>query len=274
MTYDARERSPDQGRPVELYTFNRSYMGWYFTSADRDQVVETQRFLATPISRSNIEQGSEMNRSGLKLRVPADFPIAQLFRVAPPTDVITMTLRRFHAGDGELAVLWTGRVVNVKWDADLTAANIELEPVYTSLRRTGLRMCYGRQCPHVLYSPTGCRVNAEAFRVDGTVANVAGNVLTAAAWAAKPVGHFDGGYIAWDVAPGIEERRWVVAHQDGDLTLASSAAGVEVGAVVRAYPGCDHTLGAGGCQKFGNVVNYGGTPFIPTKNPFIGDPIY
>jgi hypothetical protein len=44
--------------------------------------------------------------------------------------------------------------------------------------------------------------------------------------------------------------------------------------VVTLYPGCDHTLGAAGCAKFANTDNFGGTPFIPNKNPFGGTAIY
>src|SRR5690606_641457 len=136
----------------------------------------------------------------------------------------------------------------------------------------GLRRCYSRLCTHVLYGP-GCRANREAFRVDGIVSGVAGAVITATAWAAFPPGYFDGGYVEWEVATGIFERRFIVAHNAGDLQLASRPVGLPMGAVARAYPGCDHTLND--CNlKFSNVLNYGGMPFIPQKNPMGGDPIY
>lgn len=272
MTYDARERSDDQGRPVELYTFNRDYLAWTFTSADRDVVVDMVTYKSATLRRSAIEQGSEMNRSALKLTVPRSFPIAELYRVAPPSDAVTLILRRMHDGDGELATIWTGRVVNVAWSNDGTQATITCEPVFTSLRRNGLRRTYGRQCPHVLYGPD-CRVNREAFRVDGQVSAVQGSIITASAWQAYPAGHFDGGFVEWEVATGIFERRFIVSHVAGDLVLANRPVGLAPGAVVRAYPGCEHTLAA--CNdKFQNILNYGGTPFIPQKNPFGGDPIY
>lgn len=271
MTYDARERSRIDGRPVELYTYARGTSLQRFTSADRDQVVGGDTYAAHVIRRNNIEQGSEMNRSALKLTVPRDFPIAELYRVAPPTDVVAVTLRRFHAGDGELATLWTGRVVNVAWSDDGAQATITHEPIYTSLRRTGLRRVYGRFCPHVLYGPA-CRVNPAAFVVPGTVTEVGPATVKAAAWAAYPAGHFDGGFIEWAQAGGIE-RRFIVAHNGDTLTLDRRALGLEVGAVAPAYPGCEHTLAV--CRdKFDNVPNYGGQPFIPQKNPFSGDPVY
>ena len=46
-----------------------------------------------------------------------------------------------------------------------------------------------------------------------------------------------------------------------------------VGDTIYLYPGCDRTL-ATCTAKFGNSANFGGFPFIPTKNPFGGSPIY
>lgn len=272
MAYDARERSAEDGQPLELYTFNRDYLAYTYTSADRDYVLDTVTFESVPIQRSGIEQGSEMNRSALTLTVPRDFPIAEMFRVSPPTDAITCTVRRIHAGDNEVATIWAGRVVNVAWSQDGTRATITLEPVATSMRRNGLRRVYGRMCPHVLYGPA-CRVNREAFRVDGVVSAIAGTSITATAWAALPDGYFDGGFVEWEVATGVFERRFINASAAGVLTLASLPAGLGLAAVARAFPGCEHTLAA--CNdKFGNAPNYGGTPFIPRKNPFGGDPLY
>jgi len=271
MTYDARERSREDGRPVELYTFARGTTVWRFTSADRDQVVGGDTYLAHVIQRNSIEQGSEMNRSALKLTVPRDFPIAELYRIAPPGDVVAVTLRRFHAGDGELATLWVGRVVNIAWSADASQATITNEPIYTSLRRNGLRRIYGRMCPHVLYGPA-CRASPAAFGVAGTVTTLGPASATAAEWGALPIGHFDGGYLEWPEGGGIE-RRFIVAHTGGTLTLDRRAPGLAAGAVATAFPGCEHTLAV--CHdKFANSNNYGGQPFIPQKNPFGGDPIY
>ncbi|MEW6169845.1 MAG: phage BR0599 family protein [Pseudomonadota bacterium] len=65
----------------------------------------------------------------------------------------------------------------------------------------------------------------------------------------------------------------IVAHSADSITLAAVPPGLSVGATVVLYPGCDHTLST--CEsKFGNSANFGGFPFIPTKNPFGGSPIY
>jgi len=98
-------------------------------------------------------------------------------------------------------------------------------------------------------------------------------VVTVNAAAAQPFGWYAGGYLEYDVVTGISERRFITDHTSGALTLTTVPAGLVVGATVRVYPGCDHTL-ATCASKFGNAANYGGFPFMPTKNPFDGSPLY
>lgn len=271
MTYDARERSRDKGEPVELYTFMLESRAWNLTSADRPQALGGVTFAPAVITRNRIEQGTELNRSALKLTVPRDFPIAELYRIAPPSAVVAVIVRRLHVGDGEVATIWTGRVVNVAWGNDLATATITCETAGTSLRRTGLRRLYGRNCSHVLGGPA-CGVNLPAFSVAGTLTAVGPATVTAAAFATKPDGYFAGGVLTYS-AGGVTERRYIVEHAGTTLTLDRRTPGLEVAAVAQAMPGCDHTLAT--CNaKFANAPNYGGQPFIPQKNPFSGDPIY
>lgn len=270
MTYDAREISADTGRPVEVYTFARDYQRWRYTSADRDVTIDSQTFIAKPISRSSIETTSEKARLGLTLTVPRDLEIADLYRVVPPTMAITCLVHQYHQDDTELVTVWSGRILTVEWAGP--AARISLEPIYTAMLRNGLRRKYQRQCPHVLYG-IACRVNREAFRTDGTVDSVVGSVINVPEVDLLADGYFAGGFIEWDIAAGIPERRFITDHTGGALTVSAPPSGVIGGTIVRVYPGCDHTLTT--CDsKFSNAVNYGGMPYIPLKNPFGGSPIY
>lgn len=270
MTYDSRERSADLGRPVELYTFNRDFIAWRYTSADTDRVVDFQTFKSAPIKRSDIEQGAEINRSGLKITVPRDFAVAQLYALAPPSDTISLTIRQYHEGDGELATVWSGRILGVKFEG--SQAEISLEPIGTSIRRNGLRRHYQRLCPHVLYG-SGCKVNSTAFRLVATVDALAGVTVSAGELATQPDGYWEGGYVEWAIDTGIFDRRFIQAHAGPTITLDMPPLGLAIGMQLNVYPGCDHTMDT--CStKFSNALNYGGMRFIPTKNPYGNDPIY
>jgi uncharacterized phage protein (TIGR02218 family) len=270
MTYDARERSADQARPVELYTFNRDYIAWRYTSADADRVIDFITYTRAPIRRSDIEQGQELNRSSLKLRVPRDFEVAALYAISPPSDTITLTLRQYHEGDAEVATNWTGRILSVRFDG--SEAEITLEPLQTSIRRNGLRRYYQRMCPHVLYG-AGCGLNRSAFRLVATADTVAGIKITATEIATQPDGYWTGGYVEWAVATGIFDRRYIIAHAGPSIDLDTAPVGLAPGMQMNIYPGCDRSLAT--CHsKFGNEENHGGMPYMPLNNPFGNEPLY
>lgn len=271
MSYDTLERSAAQGRPVELYEFQRESFYWRHTSADRDLVVDFQTYTALAIRRSGIEQGSELNRSNLRLTIPASARVLEQYRAGPPSDAVTLLLRQYHEGSGQLAVIWSGRVVSVSTWRD-GQAEMVLEPVYTSLRRTGLRRVYQRQCPHVLYGPA-CGVNPAAYRAAGEVGQINGAVIQASILATQPAGYYSGGFIEWEIAPGTFERRFIVSHSGANAELNTIPVGLAVGGTVRIYPGCARDTTD--CQgKFNNLANYGGMPYLPLKNPFGNEPMY
>lgn len=270
MTFDARETSTDLGRPVELFEFGRDYQTWRYTSADREVTAASAIYKPRAISRTAIETSSEKARSGITITAPRDLEVAELFRVSPPTLAVTCIVRQYHEGDAELVTIWTGRVSGVKFTG--ISAEITCDPVFSAMRRIGLRRLYQRQCPHVLYNAS-CGVNRETFRTDGTTDAVTGSVVSVPQADLLPDGWFAGGYIEWEIAIGIVERRFITDHTAGSLTLSTLPYGLTGGTAVKVYPGCDHLLTT--CStKFSNVANYGGFPYFPLKNPFGGDPIF
>lgn len=271
MTYSARETSEAQGQPIELFLFERGpSIQWRYTSADRDLTVESQLHKAAVIRRGSIEQGSEPQRSNLKLTVPHDFPIAELYKIAPPSDPVSLVLRQYHDGDAEIATIWQGEIANVGFRG--VEADIELTPLSGTLSAVGLRRAYQRPCPYVLYGPE-CTVNPATYRVTGTVSSVSALTVNVAAADALADGYFDGGFLEWEIATGTYERRFIVSHVGAVLTLDTHPLGLVAGTEVRIYPGCDHSIAT--CNsKFANELNYGGFPYIPLKNPFGSDPVF
>jgi uncharacterized phage protein (TIGR02218 family) len=271
MTYDVRERSADQARPVELYEFRRGDFVWRYTTADRDYTQDFQVYQRAAIRRSGIEQGAELNRSNLRLTLDGGLAVMDQYRAGNTADPVALTLRQVHEGSTEAVALWVGRVLSVSvWRGG--QSEMVLEPVYTSVRRNGLRRAYIKGCPHVLYGG-GCKLNAAAWRQEGIAAGISGTAVTVAAAATYPVGYFDGGVLEWQVGPATWERRFIVGHTGASLTLSTQPLGLEFGGAVRLLPGCDHTLAT--CDsKFSNSANYGGMPYIPRQNPYGSDPLY
>lgn len=270
MSYSVQEASSQAGRPVELYEFSKSGAYWRYTSADGDVVYGGNTFTAVPISRSAIEATSETVKTALDITCARDLSVLDLFILMPPEDLVAVTVRRLHAGDGEAITVWMGRVLNATFGN--ASAELHCESVFTSLKRIGLRRLYQVACPHVVYG-VGCGLDRDDFRADATVSTVSGTTLTLSGIGAFAAGHFAGGYLEWERTTGVFERRAIRSHSAGVVVISFPIPGLAAAATVHLYPGCDHTLAT--CSaKFANHLNYGGMPYFPDKNPFNGSPVY
>ena len=270
MTYATVETSTQGGRPVELYEFLSGATYYRYTSADGDVSYGGNTYTAVPIARGAVEATSETARLALDITCARDLPVLGLFALMPPDQIVAVTLRRLHAGDGEAITLWMGRVLNVTLNN--AAAEVHCESVYTSLKRTGLRRLYQKGCPHVVYGP-GCGLDRDDFKVVRTVSTVSGTTVTVSTLSGYADGYFAGGYLEWESATGIFERRAIRAQTGAALTISFPLPGLAASASVNLYPGCDHSLAT--CDgKFDNRLNYGGQPYYPDKNPFNGVAIY
>jgi uncharacterized phage protein (TIGR02218 family) len=264
MSYDANERG--HGRPLELYEFGRQHVRWRYTSAAHEVTAGALVYTPVQIEHAGLSASRELARQAIAITVARDNPVAELYRVAPPSDVVTCVIRQVHEGSTEVVALWSGRIVGVDWSG--LRAELSLEPVYTSVRRMGLRRRYQRACPFALYGP-GCGVVRTAHELVSTAGSISGLTVHVAGANAFGDGWYSGGYLEWDSAGGLFERRMIARQVATNVELTAAPHGLAVGQAVRLYPGCDRTLAT--CHsKFANSANYGGMPYIPLRNPFGG----
>lgn len=269
MTFQAQESSTYSAHPIELYQFSRGSVTWRYTSADEDKVISLITYTKQAIDRTAFEQTQEMSRSPITLTVDKNLPFVLQYRGSPPSDIVLLKIQRYHELDGELVTPWMGRVTNVKFKE--RTAEIRCEPIYTSMKRPVLRRRYQTTCPHVLYGAM-CGAPSASFVTNVTVQSVNGLTISSSTFALQADGYYSGGYVDWEVGGNLE-RRFILSHVGSDITINLPFASGVNGSIIRAYPGCDHLLST--CNsKFSNVLNYGGQPFYPKKNPFGGSPIY
>jgi len=275
MTFDTTEKS-EFFQPVELYTFTRGVFSWYYTSADANIDFNGNTYVATPIKRSRIEATPDLGRITLKITTSRTTAFVDQFIETSPTDIITITVTRFHPEDSTSAITFKGRVINVKFQEN--DAEISCQPIQTTLKRPGLRRLYQLNCPHVLYGPE-CGVALGTHQVMGVITGVSGLTITSASFIISinptfDAAHFTGGFVAFSQA-GLVTKRFITDHNNGTgtLTLNLPFSGIIVGDTVTAAPGCDHVTPT--CAgKFAVIENFGGFPFIPQKNPMSGTPVF
>jgi uncharacterized phage protein (TIGR02218 family) len=266
VTYSAYESSLELGTPIELYEFVQGIKRWNYVSGADEIIRLGQTYRTSNIKRDRIKQSSDPFKDGLSLTFPRDDEFAAQYIGFAPEEVTTLTILRGHYGDpdSQFTTYWKGRVVGGK--ATENEVNVECESVFTSIRRPGLRAKFEYGCRHTLYLP-GCGVNREAYQHIGAVLSVSGGlVVTVGGSGSFPAGYFTGGMLL--TSDGV--ARFLIAHTSDQVTLARPVAGLTGNVIL--YPGCDHLKET--CNtKFGNLDNFGGFPYIPTRNPFDGSSI-
>lgn len=269
MTFEFHEEG--QGTPAELYEFRRGISATYrMTSHDADIVFLTNTFSTTTIKRTSDEQSQEMERNSMKVSISREELVALNFIQFPTTEITTLTVWRQHIDDtdNQFTVVWQGRLLAAEFKGSM--CELTCEPIFTSLKRPGLRRSFSAQCPHILYGGQ-CLVNNQTFRVDGILATVSGLTINSLDWNTFAAGYFAGGYLFFN---NVEYRTVRESAADGTFIMnAPFGSEVIVGSTVQAFPGCLHSMSD--CDtKFANIVNYGGFPHIPPKNPFGGTILY
>lgn len=264
MSFEGRETSVQEGAPVELYTFRVYGVNYYFTTAAEDIQIDAVTYLARPLNRTEIEETNELPRNNITVSCDRDFQMLAFYDRAPPSDVILLTISRWHRDDDEVQPWWSGRVINgVRQGA---RGQLHCESLYTSLKRIGLRRLYSRRCPHVLYGPA-CLAQDTLHRVQVTVDSVSGSEIDAANLALFADGRFAGGHMEWEATPGQIEKRGIKTHVGSRITVTHPIDGLTGLDTIFVFKGCQHTL-ADCTAEFANTDNYGGFPFMQPQNPF------
>jgi len=282
MTFETREESRYLGEPVDLFYFRYgSAANAFYAYTDAEQAITFDGvvYQPIPIKRGNFTASGTLDKTVLTLNCPINTDIANLFRVYPPGQVVTLIIRQGHVNDpdNDFPVIWTGRVIQCERDG--SEANLSCEPVSTSMRRSGLRRNYQLSCPHVLYGPQ-CKASKLAATTTTQVINLTGSRVTLQdAWSgAINPSKYIGGMIEWNTGAGLERRTILRIIDLKTLVLSGPTTGIVAGQNIDVILGCNHQMGVGpqpngDCQPLhNNIQNFGGQAWIPTSNPINTNP--
>lgn len=281
MSYDTFETSIAEARPIFLYRFAEGPEVWRFAARAEDWTVpggaladepEEAVWTASALSHGNVVQSGDPRRVDLALTFPLSDPFARRWLAPRGSTVTTLTIFRGHEQvPDELVAHWKGRIVSARVEGVRIA--MQAESIFTAMRRQGVRARYQRLCRHVLYAG-GCRLDIAEFMMSAVATAHAGLQVTVSAAADRPDGWYRGGVLRHAGLPGF-----IVGHAGATLTLAGRMPALEAAlddpdasADIEIAPGCD--LRRATCaDRFDNLLNFGGFPDIPGRNPFGGGSI-
>lgn len=266
--FDTLEKSVEQSRPVELYAF-KTAAGTFvrYTSAETEVTAGGFTWEPVPIKRTGPSKTKEIGQTSIEITMPSSDEVVQPFQniLSPIETELTIYRVQLFEGSPEgpvtLYVVFKGYVASVVFNDEV--ATLQLFPFNEALRREMPRFTYQGLCNHELYDAR-CKVAEGDFDYNGLVSAVNGNLITVNGVSGIGATAFVGGFVR-----NLSGTNWrqVLAQSGDTLTLLIPFDEVVLGTNVIVQQGCDHTLDT--CfSKFNNVINFGGYPYVPTKNPF------
>lgn len=278
MDFDAIENAIDVGSPIFLYeaVYDTSPGSAYrYTSTPLQTIANGKNWSPVQIKHSEIVSNGTLDNQTLKVTARKDIPLADLFRLAPPSVVVTLNIYRGYLGQQAFILEWTGRIVSMTLNPGEGEAEFACEPISTSLRNTGLRRKYQLGCPYVLYGKA-CKVSQLAHTESGKVTKVINSRTVEVQMTSADIGvtaaNLTAGVFKLTKNNGMVDRRSItfaeaLGNRTYRVSMLSYIGGVEVGLNVSLSKGCPHTFES--CRDiFGNVANFGGCSNIPTSNPY------
>lgn len=266
MTFAAQETSRESGQVLELYTFIFGLTTFRFTSFNRDIIWQGLSYTSEPISRSRTGAAIEDAANQVTITLPIDNPVPQLFITNVPGKVGSVRILRAHVNDvaEEVVVLFDGFVANVTLDGELEA-KVLCNPNTKVFDRVAPRFTYMGLCNHILYDER-CKVDISLFDFTGLVSAVSLNDITVNGASGLGADFFVSGFARFP-AGSQNDARLILAQSGDTMTLLLPFAENVLGSDIDLFAGCAHDLVT--CDvKFDAVLNYGGFPFVPRKNPF------
>ena len=263
MSFDAQEESQASGSPVELYTIAVGSSTYRHHTSIEDSVT-IGGYVYTSLaglSREKIVPGDE----DLTISLPTSHEFVGDYQQSAPGQKATITIRRYHRGDtSDPRVIYKGVLREITFEEDGAVSTLKLTPVAAAFKKTIPTDTFQATCNRVLFD-SKCGLNRNDYLYSGVVTAVNGNLVTVSGLeAAKGDGWATAGY----VTIGVLDYRMVVLQDGDDLELVLPFFVDVSGETVSVFAGCKHDVNT--CEsKFSNDINFGGFPYVPTKNIFV-----
>jgi len=254
-------------RPFELYKIWRGSDVWRYTSGDIAVDYEGYTWQPATIERGTVQYNSDLECSELEVTFAKVDPAVTAYFAGFPMKKTWIEVRKLFHGLNPLehVVLFVGEIHSVALKGP--AAQAKCVGAESVLRRSVPRYTYQPECNWTLFGAQ-CGLDDTAYKLS-VAADVQVDENTNTQWlvATEFGGQLDGYWVLGCVE--YENDKYPIAEHAGhSIRLSRPIAGLTEGENINinVYPGCDGKLAT--CRdKFNNLLNFGGHPYIPLDNP-------
>lgn len=255
-------------KPQELYHFWLGEAHWTHTSGDAQVTFMGRTYAPAAISRGSVIYNSNMEVSQLTISIArTDDPILK-YIAENPVEIVWVEVLRIFRGSPSAGstVIFIGQIKGVSFKG--VTATVQCVGFEAFLKQPIPIDRYGPQCNATLFDER-CQVDAEAggfvYELEGITVSSAGLEITHEDLLEEDAGFFTLGFIEWG-----QYKRMVVDHYADKAFLRYPIPDLVTGENITIYAGCDCNLST--CKdKFNNVLNFRGMPYIPMDNPVAWD---
>lgn len=267
MSFEVYEESIESGQPIELLELRMDSDAFFYTNNQIAVTIDAREYLPLSFKRNRIQLSVEGQKTErLDVSIPGDNEFVLRFVNMAPGSRPTLFLKRYHRQDVDAAVIveYRGVIQTVNFSENGDIATLQVAALTSAKSRNMPRLTYQGLCGLMLYDEF-CQISETDPRFEKFLSctAVSGQNVTMTGASAFGSDFFVSGFIQF----GTDYR--MITEQSGDVLRLLLPFGLNpAGEILRCLAGCKHRFQADCDNKFDNIVNYGGFPFVPSKNPF------
>lgn len=247
---------------AEIYAINDGSSVSRYTTYTKSITFEMQDYKPAHIKRGEITRNTTFEPVTCQITAPLEEKLVKYLSNYPTTPVKVKIYRGLVSNfDSQNILIFEGNVKTVQLEGIYAVA--ECVSLGSILEATWPKDIHSSFCQNTLYD-TKCGLDANEFAISFLVGDITstGAIISPTIGTSGPL--FTHGYVVCN-----NQFRWITSGQNNQLNLhVPFDSSVHKGVLVTAYQGCSKS--AIDCKnKFNNLANFYGCPYIPSDNPVI-----
>jgi uncharacterized phage protein (TIGR02218 family) len=233
-----------------------------YTSYQNTISFEGFQFKPAHIKRGSIERGTSFEAVSCQVTAPLEEKLTKYIANYPVTPTRIRIIRGLVSSfDSQSMVIFVGDIKRVQIEgvyavADCTALGSILDSIWP-------RDIHSSFCQNTLFD-SSCGLSASDYQLSFTVQSLTSKGGLISTDIGTNGSLYTGGYVVY-----LKDFRWITLGENNTFNLhVPFDSNVKPGVVLTAYQGCSKS--AIDCKnKFNNIANFNGCPYIPSDNPVL-----